>query len=79
MIDLFVKTYRLSSHARLEAFVIQTKQNKNGLVRIYRNTYTHCSNFSREPARYITMVCMYVYTEIHLHIAVTLAGSLPGT
>jgi hypothetical protein len=26
--DLFVGTYRLSSHARLEAFVIQTKQNK---------------------------------------------------
>ena len=24
-IDLFVGTYRLSSHARLEAFVIQTK------------------------------------------------------
>jgi hypothetical protein len=27
LIDLFVGTYRLSSHARLEAFVIQTKQN----------------------------------------------------
>jgi len=26
LIDLFVGTYRLSSHARLEAFVIQTKQ-----------------------------------------------------
>ena len=26
-IDLFVGTYRLSSHARLEAFVIQTKLN----------------------------------------------------
>jgi len=25
LIDLFVGTYRLSSHARLEAFVIQTK------------------------------------------------------
>ena len=25
LIDLFVWTYRLSSHARLEAFVIQTK------------------------------------------------------
>jgi len=25
--DLFVETYRLSSHARLEAFVIQTKLN----------------------------------------------------
>ena len=28
LIDLFVGTYRLSSHARLEAFVIQTKLNK---------------------------------------------------
>ena len=27
LIDLFVGTYRLSSHARLEAFVIQTKLN----------------------------------------------------
>ena len=27
LIDLFVGTYRLSSHARLEAFVIQTKFN----------------------------------------------------
>jgi len=27
LIDLFVRTYRLSSHARLEAFVIQTKLN----------------------------------------------------
>jgi len=26
-IDLFVGTYRLSSHARLDAFVIQTKLN----------------------------------------------------
>ena len=26
LIDFFVGTYRLSSHARLEAFVIQTKQ-----------------------------------------------------
>jgi hypothetical protein len=25
LIDLYVGTYRLSSHARLEAFVIQTK------------------------------------------------------
>jgi hypothetical protein len=25
LIDLFVGTYRLSSHARLESFVIQTK------------------------------------------------------
>ena len=29
LIDLFVGTYRLSSHARLEAFVIQTKLNLN--------------------------------------------------
>jgi hypothetical protein len=28
LIDLFVGTYRLSSHARLEAFVIQTKATK---------------------------------------------------
>jgi len=28
LIDLFVGTYRLSSHARLEAFVIQTKLKK---------------------------------------------------
>jgi hypothetical protein len=28
-IDLFVGTYRLSSNARLEAFVIQTKLNYN--------------------------------------------------
>jgi hypothetical protein len=28
LIDLFVETYRLSIHARLEAFVIQTKLNK---------------------------------------------------
>ena len=28
LIDFFVGTYRLSSHARLEACVIQTKQNK---------------------------------------------------
>jgi len=27
LIDFFVGTYRLSSHARLEAFVIQTKLN----------------------------------------------------
>ena len=27
LIDLFVGTYRMSSHARLEAFVIQTKLN----------------------------------------------------
>ena len=27
LIDLFVGTYRLSSHARLEAFVIQAKLN----------------------------------------------------
>jgi hypothetical protein len=27
LIDLFVGTYKLSSHARLEAFVIQTKLN----------------------------------------------------
>jgi hypothetical protein len=27
LIDLFVGTYSLSSHARLEAFVIQTKLN----------------------------------------------------
>ena len=27
LIDLFVRTYRLSSHARLEALVIQTKLN----------------------------------------------------
>jgi hypothetical protein len=27
LIDLFVGTYRLSSHARLDAFVIQTKLN----------------------------------------------------
>jgi len=27
LIDLFVRTYRLSSHARLEAFVIQNKLN----------------------------------------------------
>jgi hypothetical protein len=27
LIDLFVGTYRLSSYARLEAFVIQTKMN----------------------------------------------------
>jgi len=27
LIDLFVGTYRLSSHARLEAFVIETKLN----------------------------------------------------
>ena len=27
LIDLFVGTYRLSSHARLQAFVIQTKLN----------------------------------------------------
>jgi hypothetical protein len=27
LIDLFVGTYRLSSHARLEAFVIQIKLN----------------------------------------------------
>ena len=27
LIDLFVGTYRLSSHARLEAFVIQTNLN----------------------------------------------------
>jgi hypothetical protein len=27
LIDLLVGTYRLSSHARLEAFVIQTKLN----------------------------------------------------
>jgi len=29
LIDLFFGTYRLSSHARLEAFVIQTKLNIN--------------------------------------------------
>jgi hypothetical protein len=27
LMDLFVGTYRLSSHSRLEAFVIQTKLN----------------------------------------------------
>jgi hypothetical protein len=31
-IDYFVGTYRLSSHARLEAFVIQTKLNQAGCV-----------------------------------------------
>ena len=30
LIDLFVGTYRLSSHARLEAFVIQTKLTVSG-------------------------------------------------
>jgi len=29
LIELFVGTYRLSSHARLEAFVIQTKLKLN--------------------------------------------------
>ena len=32
LIDLFVGTYRLSSHARLEAFVIQTKLQLNVCV-----------------------------------------------
>ena len=37
LIDLFVGTYRLSSHARLEAFVIQTKLNNNQLVHDFRS------------------------------------------
>ena len=32
LIDLFVGTYRLSSHARLEAFVIQTKLNYSSVI-----------------------------------------------
>jgi len=34
LIDLFVGTYRLSSHARLEAFVIQTKLMTPDLCRV---------------------------------------------
>ena len=37
LIDLFVGTYRLSSHARLEAFVNQTKLNNNQLVHDFRS------------------------------------------
>jgi hypothetical protein len=41
LIDLFVGTYRLSSHARLEAFVIQTKLKLTGeLLYILKE---HCS------------------------------------
>jgi len=39
LIDLFVGTYRLSSHARLEAFVIQT----NKLNMSSRDSHTHTS------------------------------------
>ena len=35
LIDLFVGTYRLSSHARLEAFVTQTKLNMSIALRVY--------------------------------------------
>jgi len=34
-VDLFVGTYRLSSHARLEAFVIQTKLNYLAYIYIH--------------------------------------------
>ena len=39
LIDLFVGTYRLSSHARLEAFVTQTKRFEHELIQ----TRTHAS------------------------------------
>jgi len=41
LIDLFVGTYRLSSHARLEAFVIQTKLKCSGKMNGYEEDAWH--------------------------------------
>ena len=46
LIDLFVGTYRLSSHARLEAFVIQTKLN---YTTFYLNNCYHIVVFTLKP------------------------------
>jgi hypothetical protein len=43
LIDLFVGTYRLSSHARLEAFVIQTKLNYNASLQ-FSDPMTQCNS-----------------------------------
>ena len=40
LIDLFVGTYRSSSHARLEAFVIQTKLKLNSFEQLKETTVT---------------------------------------
>jgi hypothetical protein len=42
LIDLFVGTYRLSSHAWLEAFVIQTKLNLFACVGTQKGCAEHC-------------------------------------
>jgi hypothetical protein len=56
LIDLFVGTYRLSSHARLEAFVIQSKLNlshSTWLTLLFFSNLDRCGYriFSKLPLR----------------------------
>ena len=62
MIDLFVGTYRLSSHARLEAFVIQTKLTagyRKARYRVFTMNDDHSAK-SKVEGLCVCFVCMCV-------------------
>jgi len=68
LIDLFVGTYRLSSHARLEAFVIQTKLHHMRLKPMALSTAVRCDREAFYKGRSKAFANSLAHTHTHSYI-----------
>jgi len=71
LIDLFVGTYRLSSHARLEAFVIQTKLNFPRKPEDMYENNSEARKFSDMTEKNKTKCPLLLCAAFGLHISTT--------